>query len=226
MSFFYINKNMVNIPDIIPEYGIASRIEKGAFPDQSQIAFLVIEIEGFLDVYVEDNLNALLAKRNEDKMMYKDTSEFFRKRERFNQTKFLLQYLIHFLKSLPMKERISEMFVNPFVQFKEFVSFQVELLKEDDVVDAVLREYTILQLLSDKNIWYYKGKMKSKYNEIRELVDGAVSAENDDYRKLFIALKKLCIYWYSIRREDENRVRKSDMYIYYIVRILLHKLQS
>ena len=216
---------MGNTPDIIPEYGIASRIEKGAIPDQSQIAFLVIDVEGFLEVYVEDSLNALLDKRSKDKIMYKDTSEFFRKRERFNQTKLLLQYMVHFLKSMPMEERILEMPVNPFTQFKEFVSFQVELLKEDDIVDAVLREYNMLQLLSDKNIWYYKGKMKSTYNEISELVNGAVSAVNDDYGKLFTALKKLCIYWFSIRREDENRIRKSDLYIYSVARILLHKMQ-
>ncbi|MEN8152962.1 MAG: hypothetical protein ABFR75_02995 [Acidobacteriota bacterium] len=212
--------------DKIPEYGIASRIEKGAFPDQSQIAFLVIEIEGFLDGFVEDNLNTFLSKRNEDKMMYKDTSDFFRKRERYNQSKFLLQYLVHFLKSLPMEDRISKMPVDPFGQLKEFVSFHVELLKEDDVVEAVLREYKMLQLLSDKNIWYYKGKMKSTYSSIRELVNSAQHAEVEDYLKLFKALKKLCIYWFSIRREDESRVRKSDLYVYSVVRVLIHKLQT
>ena len=216
---------MGNTPDIIPEYGIASRIEKGTIPDPSQLAFLVIEIEGFLDDYVEDSINTLMAKRNAEKMMYKDTSDFFRKRERFNKTKLLLQYLIHFLKSLPMGDRILEMPINPFVQFKEFVSFQVELLKEDDIMEAVLREYKMLQLLTDKNLWYYKGKMKSTYNEISELVNNTVSAGTEDYGKLLTALKKLCIFWFSIRREDENRIRKSDLYIYSVAWILLHKLQ-
>lgn len=44
--------------------------------------------------------------------------------------------------------------------------------------------------------------------------------------KLFLATQELCVLWFSVKNEDINHVRKSDIYIYQLTLLLLNKYSS
>lgn len=68
-------------------------------------------------------------------------NKFFRSKERIEYRKFILQYLIKFINKLPTQQEIRTIPVNPFKQFKSFVQYNLDLLKETDVTNCLLREY-------------------------------------------------------------------------------------
>ncbi len=206
----------------IPEYGIIYRIESGELPNREEVNGLVSEVSGYIENMVEDNLRLLIKKRDKDDFLYRNTLDFFRKRERYRYTKELLKLLLEFLEKIP-EPGIDDNAATQFQKFRELVVYQTELMTESDVVDAMVKEFEELNIINKMNLWYYKGKMRSAYNEITGIVNEAVTPTRKNYHKLFEALRRISSFWFSVRREDEKRVRISDLYIFKLIRILQHR---
>ncbi len=130
---------------------------------------------------------------------------------------------LRFFSKLPLNKEIEGQQVNPFEQFKSFTRFRADLLKTPDVLDFILKEYKRVGVLDDTNMWYYRGQVTKNYKEIVEIVESAKTAVVEDYCKLFEALQRICLFWFSVKNEDIKQVRKSDIYIYQLTRILLKR---
>lgn len=210
-----------NFLDISPSQRIADQIYRGE-PDKRSVEKLVEEVNAYLKKLDQDNIKPpeALKDRRIDPM---DSSKPLRNPERMQKTKLILLYLSMFLSHLPLESDKEGDSFNPFEQLKSFVIYSIDLITEKDVTAAILKEHEKLGLLTDLNTWYYRGQIKKSLNVIREEVDKAKSATLKDYRKLFLGLQKLSTFWFSVRNQDIKRVRKSDVLMYKLTRILLEK---
>jgi len=208
----------------VKEYGIAYKIEKEVIPSGSSLESFIENVNKYISIMEMEAVEFHMKNRDESHMTYYETLAFFRNSERLKNIKHILQYQIKFINGFPDEDRVDTLPENPFIQFKEFVIYMVEQLKTSDVEESIFREYKELGLLKNSTRWYYKGTINRAYEEIIELVVSARKAIPEDYKKLLISLKKHSIFWFSVRRENLDRIRKSDIFIYRLSNILLKKL--
>ncbi len=194
--------------------------------DESEIRKITKEIFAYLETMVEDNLRKLVKRKDRENQIHNCTNEFFRKRNRYRATKKLLQYLIKFINDNPGGEVKRELNADHFFEFKKLIVFQSDLIQEPDVVIAMDREFGKMSREKKVNLWYYKGKIRSAYFKITELIGQAEKPVPEDYQKLFEALGRISAFWFYVRGEDENLVRITDVYMFQLLSILKIKFPS
>lgn len=209
--------------DISPSQRIAD-IVKVEDPDFSKVPGLVAEVVAYINVMEEENVKFYEDRRANSQsreMSEGETYRFLRSQERVRNTKLLLQYLVTFMTDMPLQEAIQGKPVNPFLQLKLFSINSVSLLKEKDVETAILKEHQRLNLLNETNVWYYRGQVDRSYKKIYTELQAAGEATVEGYCKIFQALQDLCTFWFSVRNQQIQRVRKSDLMVYKLTRVLL-----
>lgn len=211
-----------NYLDIYPSSGIANLLNAETIDDEPAVSQLVADVNLYLKTVEEENVK-FLHSRGKQQITSTDTFRFFRSQERSQNTRLILQYMLTFLTKIPLKEDIDETVVNPFKQLKEFILFHASLLKEADVSTAILREHERLGLLTETNTWYYRGQVNKNYKQVVEMLESAKEPVIGDYCKLFDALQRISIFWFSVRSENIKRVRKSDIYLYKLSLILMKR---
>jgi len=217
--YFYgmVKQNYLNI---YPGSGIAVKLNEEDPDDRIAVRQLIADVNLYLKSVDEETLKYHQA-REKQQITSIDTYRFFRGRERSRNSRLILQYLVTFLKKIPLQEDIEENVVNPFDQLKSFIRFHTELLKESDVANAILREHERLGLLTEANTWYYRGQINKNYKQLLEVLDNADTISIQGYCKLFEALQRLCLFWFSVRNENKQRVRRSDIFAYRLTRVLM-----
>ena len=181
---------------------------------------LINEISEYLETMVEDNLRKLVDRKKRESQVHNSTNEFFRKRNRYRATKKLLTYLIRLIRDVGEYKGNREFNPDHFQELKKLVLFQSGLLQEPDVVIAMDSEFGRMSMEKKVNLWFYKGKMRSAYNNITELIGQAEKPVPGDYHKLFEALGRISSFWFYVRGEDKSRVRITDVYIFQLVSVL------
>jgi hypothetical protein len=217
---------MNDIKNSLPEFGIALRIESEPIPEKEDLFNLLLSVKECIDNLDLDAENKFERKQDATSVSYEDTLRIFRTKERMENTRHILQYLLLFLDDLPSPEQVKHLPVNPFLQFKEFVLYQIADLKENDVKMAVIREYRELGFLNASNSWIYEGKIRVFHDRLLEKMGKIDIPDREGYIAFFSILKDISLFWFGIRRENLDRIRKSDLYIYKLVRILLHRLYN
>jgi len=199
---------------------IAEKLE-AEDPHFGALASLLAETSMYIDIIEQENLDTL-QERNNTTIDANDTYQFFRSYERTRNTKFILQYLAAFILNLPMESDIEDDPANPFEQLKSFTLYNIELLKEKDVEEAIFREHERLKLLTETNSWYYKGQLEKSYKALLDSLRKARRISLDGYRQLFLVIQQLCTFWFSVRSQDIDRVRISDILAFKLTRYLLN----
>jgi len=191
--------------------------------DENEIRRLKKEISGYLETMVEDNLRKLVNRKDRENQIHNSTNEFFRKRNRYRATKKLLMYLVKLIDDIPDGEIKKGLDPDHFNEFKKLIIFQSDLIQEPDVVIAMDREFGKMSREKKVNHWYYKGKIRSAYFKITELIGQTDKPVPEDYQKLFEALGRISAFWFYVRGEDESMVRITDVYIFQLLSILRSK---
>ena len=186
---------------------------------------LITDISIYIGTMEQEN-EKYLQTRKSLQVISDYTVNFFRNQKRVQNVCLILQYLAAFLSKLPLKEEIEGQQVNPFEQLKSFTRFRADLLKTPDVLSFILMEYMRVGVLDKTNVWYYRGLVSKNNKQIIEIVENAKTAVVEDYCKLFEALQRICLFWFSVKNEDIKQVRKSDIYIYKLTRILLNRYRA
>jgi hypothetical protein len=214
-----------NYLDVYPSTSIAKQLEKENLDNAPAIQALINDVNEYVKSVEQESVQMLHARKNRQ-ITSKDTFKFFRSQERNRNTRLLLQYLVTFLNELPMEKDIDGKLVNPFDQLKSFSRFWLGLLKENDVTNAILSEHEKLGLLNETNAWYYRGQINKSYKQISDVLARAQKPIVEHYCLLFEALQRICLFWFSVRNENINRVRKSDVYLFKLSWILLNRYRS
>ena len=189
-------------------------------PDAGAFAALKAEVETHLS-----NLTIEAADlRRQGDLDDRSTCSFFREKMRTENTILLLQYMTRFCEHLPTPAEIAREPVDPFAQFRDFVETQVSQLREADVRVAVLREYSSLGLLNDNNRWYYEGRIDELTDTLMSRLAKVEKPDAAGYGALVNILQRLSLFWFDIRRENLERVRRSDLLIFRLGQHLRHRL--
>jgi hypothetical protein len=190
-----------------------------------EIATLAENIRRAIDEPAHDR-ESILAGREAGELSPVQLKRFFRNREREENTRLILQYLLMFLDQAPEETVPFLEQEPPEKQLLEFVRYQVDLFLEKDVKKAILSEYSQLGILRTGNFWYYEGRIHDLHKEL-----GGALAECPDHGaatliQLCRILERICLFWFDLCREDVRRVRASDIFIYKLTLILRRKWQK
>ena len=210
--------------DISASQGVADQIDKEVsanYPVEKLIAEVTFYLKK-IEQEKRDQPEKLIGQRTDPKSRYK----LLRNPNRTQNTKLILLYLITFLSHLPLEVSKKGDPLNPFEQLKSFILKSIDLINEKDVTNAILKEHERLGLLTELNTWYYRGQIGKSHKAIHQVVDQAKAAGREGYRKLFLGLQKLSTFWFSVRNQDIERVRKSDILMYKLTRFLLEKYKE
>jgi hypothetical protein len=193
--------------------------------DPDYLKKILSEIRVFLKDLQKSNIIAL-ENRKQNQISKDETYSFFRSQERIEQTKRLIQYLYSFLKKIPLMDHIKGEVVNPFEQFKCFVCYVINLLHENDVKNAIYKQYGRVNRLNESNQWYYRGRIIKVYEILRKKVEAINAPTIKDYRMAFDVICNLSLFWFSIKNLKFGAIRRSDKYMYILARILMEKIKK
>jgi hypothetical protein len=168
-------------------------------PDE--VERLKVEVK-FLLNGMEASQTEILSTRSAKLLSPTALENFFRNRERNEKIGQILQCLLVFLDHLPANAEGGDKLFNPVEQFRECVLYVVDLLLEADVKGAVFNEINQVGSPEGDNVWDYQERMNEKYRELRELLSA------------------------DVKQGEVRCIRRSDIYIYILVRILLGRLQQ
>lgn len=180
---------------------------------------LLQEIQNHLNK-VQKKQKEILAERQQDCLTSTEAYGLFRYQERNENNKHILQYLISFIDKIPNVVEISEEPINPFMQFKAFVMYNINLLREKDVIQCILKDYEAQGLIEEHGVEHYIKVIQKNYNSLKKLADSANAPVLEHFHRLFFALNGLCMFWFSVRGENLQRIRKCDIYIFMLSKIL------
>jgi hypothetical protein len=204
---------------------ISESLKAKIFNDPQKVDLLKQEASFFLKK-MEVHQIKVLSERSDKILSATDLKQFFRSKERNEKTCQTLQYLLTFLTHIPGPAEIEKEPVNPAEQFREFIRYQVDLLLEEDVRNAVFREINTLVSLNEGNVWDYQEQIIHKNRELRELV----AQDGDDTAKtiatLCHVLEQLSRFWLEIKRENIHSTRRSDYYLYTFSRLVKNRCKQ
>lgn len=150
-----------------------------------------------------------------------------RNQEREENNKTILQYLLIFLKVVYYKKIIEKDVDNPFEQFRNFVLFDVKLLREVDVIQAVIRYGQKNNTLKiNWNEYYWRLSISRIYNQCLEMIKGKINNSIMDCCNCFIVLMDLCQFWFDIHYKNNCSIRQNDILTYKISKAILKKLKQ
>jgi len=187
--------------------------------DEYEFGFFLQEVKQYLETVYEDMTRSLKLRYNQDEMDDQATFEFFRTKDRIDNIMIILQYLLHFSeKSIPTstEDNLEEQ----FEQFKEAVCFQFGLLLEDDVKKALYKELIPTTPDHMRSREYFENKIQEEYDTLMHLVKAAQSSGVQEYTDLFDGLIRYYQFWFEVKTQSFNKIRKSDMYIYRLSKYL------
>ncbi len=199
---------------------IGEQLRASFRPDAEAFAQLKVEVEEHLS-----HLSIEAADlRREGELDDESTCSFFRGKMRTENAILLLQYMSRFCEHVPTAEEIAREPVNPFAQFRDFVECQISQLREADVRSAALREFSALGLLNENNRWYYEGRIDELADTLMGRLSHVKKPDSAGYGALVTILQRISLFWFDIRRENIDRIRRSDLLIFRLGQYLRHRL--
>jgi hypothetical protein len=209
----------------MPKMKISQIIKNENLKNPEEIELLRTEIEQYLTTNMT-NRAITIGEQSFKQLSPAQLSIFFRKLEREENTKRILQYMLSFLTEIPVVDNTSGEPIDPVRQFKEFLQSEVALLFEEDVIKAILHKYNIDGLQEPGNYWYYEARIMDKRLELVHNLAQIPNDQADPTIILFQVLENLCLFWFDIGREDVRQARRSDIYMYKLACLLQSKLRK
>lgn len=197
--------------------------EENLYDDDIFIGKLVSDVKTYIKMLEQYDFKYYGLHRSR-KLNPSETTGFFRHYERMQYHIWILQYMLSFVAKIPLEKDIEMELVDPFKQFKAFIKYCVELLKHKDVNNAIMRELRDHGIMKNENavqckLWVYK---KSK--EITDLAASECNSLIENWKKMFLALRKLSHFWILICKEDTARIRRGDVFMYMLSFVLLNRI--
>jgi hypothetical protein len=198
---------------------ISEIIAKNDSYNHGEAEQLKVEVELFLNK--KEASRAEIMSQRSDQLFSPDALEvFFRREERNEKISQILHYLLTFLIHVPESAECVDQMLDPIAQFRECVLYQVDLLLEADVMQAVFNQINLMGSLDGDNVWDYQERIGEKNRELNEMLVEGPCGTGSNLLTLCLVLEKLSLFWFDVKLEDFRHIRCSDIYIYKLVRIL------
>ena len=189
------------------------------FSDPATLEWVRLEAEYVMKI-LEADPNYALAERLRQVMPPENLLRYFRRRERIERSRCILQYLLAFLGHIPSAEEVRGDLVDPAEQLRSFVAHEVDLLLEPDVRNAVFQETRANGLPRDggdgeERILLINRMLKVMLAESGGDIPAAIDA-------MCRAVEQLARFWFEVHGNDIRRVRRSDIFMF----LLAHLVRS
>lgn len=190
--------------------------------DEIEVEYLIDQVNSFIEKLYLDMSNGFHLRaggRIDETVAF----NFFRSKERMDNIKILMQYLVYFVKDISVHNLGDEDLVNPYEQFKEFIRAHINMLLQDDVRQAIMREFIQITPLEDHKLENFEKRINNQHRKLIRLVETAPIPTADNFFKLFDTLRQFSRFWFDIKNQDHRRIRRSDFYVYKFSRLLIEK---
>jgi hypothetical protein len=188
------------------------------FRDPATLEWVRLEAEYVMKI-LEADPNYALAERLMQVMPPESLLRYFRKRERMERARCIIQYLLAFLGHIPSAEEVRGDLVDPAQKLRSFVACEVDLLLEPDVRSAVLQETHAIGVPWDgdweERILLINRMLKIILDEGEGDIQAAIAA-------ICRAVEQLARFWFDVHGNDIRRVRRSDIFMF----LLAHLVRS
>jgi hypothetical protein len=187
------------------------------FTDPTKLEWVRLEAEYMIKI-LESDPNYSLAERMQQVMPPENLLCYFRRRERIERARCIIQYLLSFLGHIPSADEVRVDLVDPAEQLRSFVASEVDQLLEPDVRNAVLLETRAKGLPRDN--------CEERILMINRLLKIMLAKGTNDTPSAIAALcravEQLARFWFEVHGNDIRRVRRSDIFMF----LLAHLVQN
>jgi hypothetical protein len=191
------------------------------FSDPAALEWVRLEAEYVMKI-LEADPNYALAERMMQVMPPENLLRYFRRRERIERVRCIIQYLLAFLGHIPSAEEVQGDIVDPAEQFRSFVAYEADLLLEPDVRNAVFLETHANGLPRDGG----DDDCEERILEINRMLKGMLAKGEGDIQAAIAAMcravEHLARFWFEVHGSDIRRVRRSDIFMF----LLAHLVRS
>jgi hypothetical protein len=190
------------------------------FSDPAMLEWVRLEAEYVMKI-LEADPNYALAGRMMQAMPPENLLRYFRRRERIERSRCIIQYLLAFLGHIPSEAEVRGDLVDPAEQFRAFVAGEIDLLLEPDVRNAVFLEtHPNGQPQAggdgdcEERILLISGMIKGMLAKGEGDIPAAIAARCG-------AVERLARFWFDVHGNDVRRVRRSDIFMF----LLAHQVR-
>jgi hypothetical protein len=192
------------------------------FSDPAMLEWVRLEAEYVMKI-LEIDPNYALAECMKQAMPPDNLLRYFRRRERIERVRCILQYLLAFLNHIPSAEEVRGDLVNPAEQLRSLVAYEADLLLEPDVKDAVFQETHARGLPGDG------GAGEARILLINRILKCMLARGEGDIQAAIVsmcrAVEKHARFWFDVHGNDIRRVRRSDIFMFLLAHLVRSRCQ-
>ena len=181
------------------------------FREPHMIEWVCMEAEYVMKM-LEADPTVTLAGRMERGMPPENLLRFFRRRERIDTSRCIIQYLLAFLSHIPSAEEVRKDLVDPVEQFRSFIARETDLLLDADVGHAVSQG-----LAGPGGVPRDGGEDPGQRVLLMNRMLRSMLARREGNPAAAIAtlcrtLGQLSHFWFDVHGHDISRVRRCDIF--------------
>jgi len=209
--------------------------------DEIEMEHFFIQVEILLKTIKQDMITAFQNKQNTFSSIVQNQekdSNYYEKfymtsKERVDTLRNVLSYLLlmskHYFALLcsGVKNNTNDnllldktFFASLPYEYSEFVKnihFLEDLLLSKDVNSVIFKNYKEAYPTAQTN--EINNYMKEHYEEFKKIAPSKNNFKISNYMKLIEALRHLSLFWFKINGYKEDKIRKTDIYIYQLCRV-------
>jgi hypothetical protein len=189
------------------------------FNDAAKLEWVKEEAEYLLKI-MEADPNFALAERFGQSVSPTSLLRFFRQRERCEKACHTLQYLLSFLSHIPTNSEIRDEPVNPAEQFRSFISYQADLLLEEDVKNAVFQATNHTNHVRAGIVWDFQEQIITTNRKLKNMLAKEEENVARSISNQCHVLEFLSLFWFEVRRHDLRCARRSDIFMYLLAQLV------
>jgi hypothetical protein len=189
------------------------------FKDPAMLEWMRVEAEYILKI-MEADPNYALPGSMRQVMPPEVLKQYFRRCERIEMARRIIQYLLTFLGHIPSEQEVREDLVDPAEQLRSFIASEVDLLLEQDVKSAVLQE-------TSSNGLPHAGSESDREKRIllmNRMLKGMLARRNGALPAVIAdmcrAVEQFALFWFDVHGNDIRRVRRSDICMFLLARLV------
>lgn len=190
------------------------------FSDPGMLEWVRLEAEYVMKI-MEADPNYALAGFVRQAMPPEDLLRYFRRRERIERARCIIQYLLAFLGHIPDAAEVRGELVNPAEQLRSFIAYESDLLLEQDVRNAVFQETNPPGLPRGAD-----GDCEQRIGAMNRMLKGILARSEGELpaaiAAMCLAVEQLARFWFDVHGNDIRRVRRSDIFMF----LLAHLVRS
>ncbi|MCU0235589.1 MAG: hypothetical protein MUC72_00720 [Acidobacteria bacterium] len=192
------------------------------FSDPTKLEWVRQEAEYMVKI-LEADPNYSLAERMKDVMPPDNLLCYFRRRERIERARCIIQYLLAFLGHIPSADEVRRDLVDPAEQLRSFVVSEVDQLLEPDVRNAVLQDTHAKDLHQAGGEDDCDERILMINRLLRIMLARGESDPAAAIAALCGAVEQLARFWFEVHGNDIRRVRRSDIFMFLLAHLVRNR---